>query len=103
MSFNYMEITNTSLLLHFIVLKTGVEVCDVIPANAEVCKQKLLDGYLVAISPGGLKEGLFSDSNYNLIWEKRRGFAKVAIATKAVFILLLLYSILKLLLNHYPF
>lgn len=39
------------------------------------------------IISGGLREGLFSDQNYNLIWGKRCGFAKSAIAAKAVKIL----------------
>ena len=37
----------------------------------------------MAISPGGVREALFSH-NYELLWNKRQGFAKVALDSKAV-------------------
>jgi len=36
------------------------------------------------LSLGGVREALFSDHNYQLIWKERRGFAKVAIDAKTV-------------------
>ena len=33
---------------------------------------------------GGVREALFGDQNYQLIWKERKGFAKVAIDAKAV-------------------
>ncbi len=33
---------------------------------------------------GGVREALFGDHNYQLIWKERRGFAKVAIDAKTV-------------------
>jgi hypothetical protein len=33
---------------------------------------------------GGVREALFGDHNYQLIWKERKGFAKVAIDAKAV-------------------
>lgn len=33
---------------------------------------------------GGVREALFGDHNYQLIWKERRGFAKVAIEAKTV-------------------
>ena len=36
------------------------------------------DGELLAVSPGGVREALFSDENYKLVWSGRLGFAKVA-------------------------
>ena len=33
---------------------------------------------------GGVREALFSDHNYQLIWKERKGFARVAIAAKTV-------------------
>ena len=33
---------------------------------------------------GGVREALFGDHNYHLIWKERRGFAKVAIEAKTV-------------------
>jgi hypothetical protein len=54
---------------------------------------------LLAISPGGVREMLFSDSNYNLIWNKRKGFAKIAIEAKVVRILI--YDSFKIYLFEY--
>ena len=39
---------------------------------------------IVLIYPGGLREMLFSSSNYELIWGNRKGFAQVAITAKVV-------------------
>jgi len=33
---------------------------------------------------GGVREALFGDHNYELIWKQRIGFAKVALEAKAV-------------------
>ena len=44
----------------------------------------LKNGELLAISPGGVREALFSDENYKMIWNGRKGFAKVAIEAKVV-------------------
>jgi len=38
----------------------------------------------LAISPGGVREALFSDEYYTMIWNGRRGFAKVALEAKVV-------------------
>ena len=40
-------------------------------------------GEIVSISPGGLREALFS-SNYSLLWGNREGFAKVALEARVV-------------------
>lgn len=37
-----------------------------------------------AFDLGGVREALFGDHNYKLIWKERKGFAKVAIEAKAV-------------------
>ncbi|VDM00496.1 unnamed protein product [Schistocephalus solidus] len=34
---------------------------------------------ILLISPGGVREALFADEYYSLVWGKRRGFARVAI------------------------
>ena len=64
-----------------------------------MCKSMLEEGHVLAVSPGNLKcikdfsylfvlggvrEALFGDHNYHLIWKERRGFAKVAIEAKTV-------------------
>lgn len=33
---------------------------------------------------GGVREALFGDQNYHLIWKQRKGFAKIAIEAKVV-------------------
>lgn len=47
------------------------------PTRAE-CVEMLRNGELLAVSPGGVREALFSDEHYNLMWNGRIGFAKVA-------------------------
>jgi hypothetical protein len=42
---------------------------------------------------GGVREALFGDHNYHLIWKERRGFAKVAIEAKTVNRLIFLFSL----------
>lgn len=60
-----------------------LEAFEVTPGTLEMCIQLLKEGNLMAISPGGVREALFSDHNYNLIWGSRCGFAKAAILSKA--------------------
>ena len=44
----------------------------------------LQNGEWLAISPGGVREALFSDEYYTMIWNSRKGFAKVALEAKVV-------------------
>lgn len=53
----------------------------VIPGTVVSCSSILKEGNLLAISPGGVYEAQFS-CNYELMWKKRLGFAKVAIDAK---------------------
>ena len=41
---------------------------------------------------GGVREALFGDHNYHLIWKERRGFAKVAIEAKTVNRIIFVFS-----------
>lgn len=50
----------------------------------EECVKALRSGHLLGISPGGVREALFSDEMYPLLWGKRKGFAQVAIDSKVV-------------------
>lgn len=50
----------------------------------EECVSALKKGCLLAIAPGGVREALFSDETYNIIWGNRKGFAQVAIDAKVV-------------------
>lgn len=55
----------------------------VIPGTVQSCSHILKEGNLLAISPGGVYESQFSHQ-YDLLWRKRVGFAKVAMDAKVV-------------------
>ncbi|KAG7254075.1 hypothetical protein CRUP_009367 [Coryphaenoides rupestris] len=59
--------------------KPLLEVFSVMHGPQEECVRALRSGHLLGISPGGVREALFSDETYPLIWGTRRGFAQVAI------------------------
>lgn len=50
----------------------------------EACVRTLKKGHLLAIAPGGVREALFSDEMYTILWSNRKGFAQVAIDAKVV-------------------
>ncbi|RNA26225.1 transmembrane 68 [Brachionus plicatilis] len=60
-----------------------LEALEVTPGSVESCTNILKEGNLMSISPGGVKEALYSDQNYQIIWGSRCGFAKVAQAARA--------------------
>lgn len=55
-----------------------------IPGTVQSCSAILKEGNMLAISPGGVYEAEFGDSYYELMWNKRMGFAKVALDAKVV-------------------
>ncbi|XP_072007995.1 DGAT1/2-independent enzyme synthesizing storage lipids [Engystomops pustulosus] len=59
--------------------KPLLEVFSVIHGPQEECVKALKNGHLLAISPGGVREALFSDESYIIMWGNRTGFAQVAI------------------------
>ena len=87
-----------------------MEVLKVFPGSLQTCVKALNDGNLLAISPGGVREGMFTyiywlfnmniyffnfsffflnahiaqfgTENYNLVWTGRVGFAKVAMQAR---------------------
>lgn len=61
-----------------------LEAFEVTPGSLESCVSLLKEGHVLAISPGGVREALFSDHNYEVIWGSRAGFAKVAVEAKVV-------------------
>ncbi|XP_026061772.1 transmembrane protein 68-like isoform X1 [Carassius auratus] len=71
---------------HFLFKVPGfkllLEVFSVIHGPQEECVKALRNGHLLGISPGGVREALFSDETYPLLWGKRKGFAQVAIDSK---------------------
>ncbi|XP_071593670.1 DGAT1/2-independent enzyme synthesizing storage lipids-like isoform X3 [Heliangelus exortis] len=75
---------------HFVFRLPGLKlllgVTGVIPGTREECLGALKNGYLVSISPGGVREALFSDESYQLIWGNRKGFAQVALDAKVDFL-----------------
>ncbi|ETE64944.1 Transmembrane protein 68, partial [Ophiophagus hannah] len=48
------------------------------------CTDILKRGYLLGVLPGGTREALFSDENYDFLWGSRTGFAHVARDAKVV-------------------
>uniref|UniRef100_A0A672HSC7 Phospholipid/glycerol acyltransferase domain-containing protein n=1 Tax=Salarias fasciatus TaxID=181472 RepID=A0A672HSC7_SALFA len=62
--------------------KLLLEVFSVIHGPQEECVRALKNGHLLGISPGGVREALFSDETYPLLWGKRKGFAQVAIDSR---------------------
>lgn len=52
------------------------------PGTVSSCIETLNRGNLLAISPGGVYEAQFGNHNYELLWQRRMGFAKVAIESK---------------------
>ncbi|XP_033855029.1 monoacylglycerol/Diacylglycerol O-acyltransferase-like [Acipenser ruthenus] len=71
---------------HFLFKLPGfkllLEVFSVMHGPQQECVRALKNGHLLAISPGGVREAIFSDETYTLIWGNRKGFAQVAIDAK---------------------
>lgn len=61
-----------------------LEAFGVIPGTVQSCAALLRKGNLLAIAPGGVYEAQLGDNNYELLWRKRLGYAKVAIEAKVV-------------------
>lgn len=66
--------------------KLLLEVFSVIHGPQEECVRALKNGHMLGISPGGVREALFSDETYPLLWGKRKGFAQVAIDSQVVWL-----------------
>lgn len=60
------------------------EVMKVSAGTVKSCTNILNNGNMLAISPGGVYEAQFGNNYYELLWQGRMGFAKVAIESKAV-------------------
>ncbi|XP_071117554.1 DGAT1/2-independent enzyme synthesizing storage lipids-like isoform X3 [Haliotis cracherodii] len=56
-----------------------MEVFHVTPGTVQSCVDVLKAGHILTISPGGVREALFGDEYYHVMWAKRTGFAKVAL------------------------
>ncbi|KAI0986452.1 hypothetical protein GJ496_005873 [Pomphorhynchus laevis] len=59
---------------------TFKSVLNVSNGDVNSCTECLLNGNLLAISPGGVREAQFAScTDYNIIWANRLGYAKVAV------------------------
>ncbi|KAM4684825.1 DGAT1/2-independent enzyme synthesizing storage lipids-like isoform 10-T18 [Amazona ochrocephala] len=71
---------------HFVFRLPGFKILldahGVLHGPKEECVNALKKGSLIAIAPGGVREALFSDEMYTIIWGNRKGFAQVAIDAK---------------------
>lgn len=59
-----------------------MQVFHVTAGTIEKCVEILDKNNLLAIAPGGVREALFGDENYTVMWGKRSGFAQVALQAK---------------------
>ncbi|XP_060099766.1 transmembrane protein 68-like [Heteronotia binoei] len=79
-----------SVVDHFLFmipgLKTLLRIMNFTTGSREECLKILKNGNLLGISPGGVREALFSDSSYRLLWGNRTGFAQLAIDAKVAII-----------------
>jgi len=63
--------------------KLLMEAMAVSPGTIESCVELLNRGEILCISPGGVREALFSDSRtYNMLWRQRYWFVKIALQTR---------------------
>ncbi|KAI1691053.1 acyltransferase domain-containing protein [Ditylenchus destructor] len=53
------------------------KVLGITPGTIEDCVSTLREGKILIIAPGGVKEALFADETYQMMWENRCGYAKV--------------------------
>lgn len=60
-------------------LRILMDVFKVTPGTVQSCINLLKEGHVLAIAPGGVREALFGDEEYRIMWSKRIGFAKVAL------------------------
>ncbi|XP_077991536.1 DGAT1/2-independent enzyme synthesizing storage lipids-like [Glandiceps talaboti] len=59
--------------------KLLLECVCVTPGSVDECVKVLKAGNMLLLSPGGVREAQFSDEYYEIIWNKRCGFARCAI------------------------
>ncbi len=79
-----MKIIADKFLFKIPGLGSLLEAFEVTPGTKDQCVSLLNKGHILSISPGGVREALFSDHNYEVIWGTRAGFAQVALEAKCV-------------------
>nr|CAX69493.1 Transmembrane protein 68 [Schistosoma japonicum] len=61
-------------------IKGSVDECVAHLQQGRILKNgKVSQGDVLLISPGGVREALFSDEFYTVMWENRRGFARISL------------------------
>ena len=69
-------------------LAKAVDLLGGVRGDKESAKELLRSGELVSVAPGGMKEALrSSDDKYQLVWDSRKGFVKLAIEMQVPIIL----------------
>jgi hypothetical protein len=64
--------------------KTFLEASEQTTGTVDSLIEMLNDNELLAIYPGGVREAIFGDNNYQVFWNPSAGFAKVATRAKVV-------------------
>ena len=59
-----------------------LEAFNVIRGTRSECEEAFSQGYFVLLAPGGTREMLYSDANYDIHWGSRLGYAKLALKAK---------------------
>ena len=65
-------------------MKPFLQLMKYTPGTHEVCVDILNRENMLMLLPGGAREALFGYQNYELMWEDRKGFARIANEAKAV-------------------
>jgi hypothetical protein len=63
---------------------TFMDACEWITGTVESCVAILKKGDLLSVFPGGATEAFLSDNNYNILWPRYAGFARIAVQAKVV-------------------
>ncbi len=79
----YMKIVAERFLFKIPGFGTMMRVHEAWPGSVQSGIDKLNQGDILFISPGGLKEGYKSSHAYRLVWGERCGFAKIAHGARA--------------------
>lgn len=64
-------------------LRILMDVIKATPGTVKQVSEYLLEGEIISVAPGGIREAQFSNEYYELVWNNRVGFAKAAILGKA--------------------
>lgn len=80
----YMRVVGDRFLYMIPGFRPLLDVVGGMTGSVPSCIDVLNKGELLFISPGGLREGMLSGHDYDLIWGSRAGFAKIAVGAKCV-------------------